>query len=158
MPKGNNFAASLPDSDITSARAAIKALQAKLAFVPQQPAELISSTTISAERLPLADLALQAAEQDPDVMRKTCNPEQLRLKIAAYRDLTALRNQLEPELQRLTNAINVLGSDILFQVNNVHEDIEKDKGETTTLGELRQKINAYYARPGGRKSGSPKPV
>ncbi|MCB2376570.1 hypothetical protein LGH70_03190 [Hymenobacter sp. BT635] len=156
MPKGNNFAANLAETDMAAARAAVNALQGKLAFVPQQPAELITSTTISAERLPLADLALQAAEQDPDVMRKSCDPEQLRAKIEAYRALTSLRNQLEPELKRLDNAINVLGSDILFMTNNVHEDIEKDKGESTTLGELRQKINAYYARPRGTAKVTPK--
>jgi hypothetical protein len=156
MPKGNNFGASLPEADLTAARAAVKTLQGKLAFVAQQPAELITSSTISAERLPLADLALQAAEQDPDVMRKSCDPAVLRSKIEAYRALAALRNQLEPELKRLDNALNVLGSDVLFLVNNIHEDIEKDKGESATLGDLRRQINAYYARPRAAAKTTPK--
>jgi hypothetical protein len=151
MPKGNQFTAALADTDVTAARTAIKALQAKMTFVPQQPESLLTSATISPERLPLADLALDAAEQAPGIMRKAADPEQLRSKIAGYRALVALRNQLAPELTRLDNALNVLGSDILYHVNNVHADIEADKGETTALGQLRQDINAYYARPGARK-------
>ncbi|PJJ53203.1 hypothetical protein [Hymenobacter chitinivorans] len=158
MPKGNNFPAVLADAELTGARAAIKALQGKLAFVPQQPESLLTSATISAERLPLADLALQAAEQAPDIMRKAADPELLRSKIEQFRALTALRNQLAPELTRLDNAVNVLGSDILFHVNNVHADIESDKGENVDLGELRQDINAYYARPAARKSNKKNPV
>ncbi|GAA3919732.1 hypothetical protein [Hymenobacter algoricola] len=158
MPKGNNFTAPITEADLTAARAAIKALQGKLAFVPQQPESLLTSATISPERLPLADLVLQAAEQAPDVLRKTTDAEQLRTKVASYRALVALRNHLGTELTRLDNALNVLGSDVFFQVNNIHEDIEKDKGETTDLGELRQQINAYYARPGARKGGGSKPA
>ncbi|WP_133256977.1 hypothetical protein [Hymenobacter edaphi] len=141
MPKGNQFTASLAAAELTAARAAVKALQGKLAFVPQQPESLLTSATISPERLPLADLALQAADA-----------ELLRAKIAGYRALVALRNQLAPELTRLDNALNVLGSDILFHVNNVHADSEAGKGETTGLGQLRQDINAYYAKPNARKA------
>ena len=158
MPTGKNFTNPAAEADLTAARTALQNLQTKLAFVPRLPQELITSATMTPERLPLADLALQAADQDPDVMRKSCDPEQLRTRLAAYRGLHALRNQLEPELKRLDNALNVLGSDILFHVNNIHEDIEKDKGESTTLGELRQQINAYYARPGARKAAKAKPA
>ncbi|MCR5888462.1 hypothetical protein LRS06_11930 [Hymenobacter sp. J193] len=157
MPKGNNFTAPLAEADLTAARTAIKALATKLAFVPQQPESLLTSATISPERLPLADLALQAADQAPEVLRKTATPDALRAKVASYRALAALRNQLAAELTRLDNALNVLGSDVFFQVNNIHEDVEKDKGETVDLGELRQQIHAYYIRPGGRKGGSSKP-
>ncbi|TGE21557.1 hypothetical protein E5K00_14840 [Hymenobacter aquaticus] len=153
MPKGNNFLAPVAETDAAAARAAIKALQGKLAFVPQQPESLLTPATISSERLPLADLALQAAEQAPNIMRKAADPELLRAKIEGYRALAVLRNMLAPELTRLDNAINVLGSDILFHVNNVHADIESDKGENVDLGELRQSINAYYAKPGNRKGG-----
>lgn len=153
MPKGNQFTAPLADTDVSAARTALKAVQAKLGFVPQQPESLLTSSTISPERLPLADLALQAAEQAPGIMRKAANPEQLRAKIADYRTLVALRGLLAPELTRLENALNVLGSDILFHINNVHADIEADKGENVDLGQLRQDINAYYAKPNARKGG-----
>jgi hypothetical protein len=158
MPKGNNFTALITEADLTAARTAARALHAKLSFVPQQPATLLTSATISAERLPLAKLALQAADQDPDVMRKTCDPDALRTKIRAFEELVALRNTVQPDVQLLDNAINVLGSDILFMTNNIHEDIEKDKGESSMLGELRPKINAYYARPNARKSARAKPA
>jgi len=156
MPKGNNFTAPITEADLTGARTAAKALHAKLSFVPQQPASLLTSATISAERLPLAKLALEAADLDPNVMRKNCDPEALRTKVEAFEKLLVLRNTIESDVQLLDNAINVLGSDVLFMTNNIHEDIEKDKGESSILGELRQKINAYYARPRGGKGGSPK--
>lgn len=161
MPKGNNFPVVLAEAELTSAHAAIKALQSKLAFVPQQSGSLLTSATISAERLPLADLALQAAEQAPGIMRKAADPELLRSKIVDFRALAGLRNQLALELDHLDNAINVLGSDILFHVNNVHADIENDKGENVDLGDLRQDINAYYAKPNagkGKKGGPDKPA
>ncbi|WP_400193153.1 hypothetical protein [Hymenobacter sp. B81] len=157
MPKGNHFTAAVAANNVTAAGQSIKDLQSALSFVPQQPVSLLTSATISPERLPLADAALQAAEQAPDVMRKSTNPEQLRAKIVAYRHLHTLRNQLQPELTRLDNALNVLGSDIIFQVNNIHEDIKKDNGETADLGELRQQVAAYYAKSNTRKTGGPKP-
>jgi hypothetical protein len=158
MPKGNNFTAPITEDDLAAARSAAKALHGKLRFVPQQPATLLTSATMSPERLPLAKLALQAADQDPDVMRKTCAPDALRAKISAFKALTMLRNSIQPDVQLLDNAINVLDSNILFMTNNIHEDIEKDKGESSVLGELRPKINAYYARPNARKSSKAKPA
>ena len=113
-------------------------------------------TGFSTERLPLAKLALQAADQDPNVMRKTCEPDALRAKIGAFEALAALRSTIQADVQLLDNALNVLGSDILFMTNNIHEDIERDKGESSILGELRQQINAYYAHPAARKSGKAK--
>ena len=150
MPKGNNFTAPLAPADFTAARTAVQGLHARLAFVPQQPESLLTSATISPERLPLADLALKAADQAPDLMRHAFDVERLRAKLATYRSLDDLRGLVTAEVKRLENALNVLGSDIRFDVDNVHEDIEKDNGETQNLGQLRKDIVAYYARPNGK--------
>ena len=158
MPKGNNFIAPLAAADFAAAHAAIDALRAKLAFVPQQPSTLLTSATISPERLPLADLAVKAAEQAPDLMRRSIDAARLRGKVAAYRALADLLGALEPEVKRLENALNVLGSDIRFDADNVHEDIEKDNGETQDLGPLRKDIAAYYAHPAARKGAKNKPA
>ena len=158
MPKGNNFTAPLAAADFAAAHTAVAALRAKLAFVPQQPSTLLTSASISPERLPLADLAVKAAEQAPDLMRRSIDAARLRAKIVAYRALTDLLGELEPEVKRLENALNVLGSDIRFDVDNVHEDIEKDNGETQDLGQLRKDIVAYYARPGAKKDAKGKPA
>lgn len=115
-------------ADFTAAHTAVAALRAKLAFVPQQPSTLLTSATISPERLPLADLAVKAAKQAPDLMRRSIDTARLRAKIVAYRALTDLLGELEPEIKRLENALNVLGSDIRFDVDNVHEDSETDNG------------------------------
>jgi hypothetical protein len=156
MPKGNNFTAPITAADLAAATAAADDLHNALAFVPKQPATLLTSATISLERLPLAKLALEAAELEPDVMRKSCKPDVLRAKIKAFEALSTLRHKMRHDEELLDNAINVLGSDILFGTNNIHEDIETDKGETGSLGELRQQINVYYARPRGGGSAGPK--
>ena len=156
MPKGTNFTAPLAPADFTAARTAVQGLHAKLAFVPQQPENLLTSASISPERLPLADLALQAADQAPDLMRRSLDAARLRTKVAAYRELATLLGTLQPEIKRLENALNVLGSDIRFDVDNIHEDIEKDNGETQDLGQLRKDIVAYYARPGAKAAAKPK--
>ena len=154
-PKGNNFTAPLAPADFAGARTAVQALHAKLAFVPQQPGNLLTSATISSERLPLADLALKAADQAPDLMRHAFDAERLRAKVASYRSLDELLSLVNAEGKRLENALNVLGSDIRFDFDNVHEDIEKDNGETQDLGQLRHDIMAYYARPGGKGGNTP---
>lgn len=156
MPKGTNFTAPLDAAGFAAARAAVQALHAALAFVPQQPENLLTTATISPERLPLADLALQAADQAPNLMRRSLDAARLRTKVAAYRELAALLGAVQPEIKRLENALNVLGSDIRFDVDNIHEDIEKDNGETQDLGPLRQAIVAYYARPGAKAAAKPK--
>lgn len=150
MPKGNNFTASPAAADFTAAHAAVEALRAKLAFVPQLPSTLLTSATISPERLPLADLAVKAAEQAPDVMRRSIDAPRLRAKIVTYRQFDDLLTEMRTEVKRVENALNVLGSDIRFDVDNVHEDIETDNGETQDLGPLRKDIMAYYARPGAK--------
>ena len=155
MPKGTNFTAPLAPADIAAARAALQALHAKLAFVPQQPGNLLTSATISPERLPLADLVLKAADQAPDVMRHAFDPERLRAKVASYRSLDELLSLVNAEVKRLENALNVLGSDIRFDVDNVHEDIEKDNGETQDLGQLRRDIMAYYAHASSKGDNTP---
>ncbi len=152
MPKGNNFTAVITEAQLTEAKAAIQNLTQKLTVVPQQPENLLTSATISAERLPLADLALQVADKEPSLLRRSADPERLRAQLALYRQLNTLQGQLQVESKRLENALNVLGSDILFAANNIHEDVETDNGETVDLGTLRQDLHAYYERPGARKS------
>ena len=84
--------------------------------------------------------------------------ETFEMNVAAYRALNNLLGALEPEIKRLENALNVLGSDIRFDVDNVHEDIETDNGETQDLGQLRKDIVAYYARPAAKKDAKNKPA
>lgn len=150
MAKGNNYPAPVTTADGQQVKTAITALKTALGFVPNLGPDVLTTASLSPERLPLADLAVQAAAEAPDMMRKSFNPATLQAKLAAYRTLLELLNQLEPVHERLRNAVNVLGGDIRFLVDNVHEDIEKDKGETQDLGQLRADIHAYYVRPGGR--------
>lgn len=157
MPKGNNYPAAVEAAKATAAAEAFKKAAEALDFIPNLGPDVKTSATITPERLPLADLAVQAATEAPDVMRKGFKLDVLQAKLVAYRVLADLLNKLEPIMKRLQNALNVLGSDIRFMVDNVHEDIEKDNGETQDLGELRTKINVYYKRPGGGGGSKPKP-
>ena len=91
-------------------------------------------------------------------MRRSLDAARLGTKVAAYRELAALLGVVQPEIKRLENALNVLGSDIRFDVDNIHEDIEKDNGETQALGPLRHDIMAYYARPGVKAAAKVKPA
>jgi hypothetical protein len=149
MPKGNNYAATVEAAKATAATAAFKKAAEALDFIPNLGPDVKTTASISPERLPLADLAVQAATEAPTVMRNSFKLDVLQAKVAAYRVLAGLLGQLEPIMKRLQNALNVLGSDIRFIVDNVHEDIERDNGETQDLGELRTKINAYYKQNKG---------
>lgn len=152
MPKGNNYTALPTEAQLAEVIAAAKALEQKLnAVVPQQPNDLLTSATITPERLPLADLALQVADKEPNIIRRATDIEQFRAKLALYRQLNSLLGDLQTKGTRLENALNVLGSDLVFAANNIHEDVEKDNGETADLGQLRQDLHAYYERPNARK-------
>lgn len=153
MPKGNNYPTAVADADITAAATALGQLKTKLAFIPKLGPDVQTTATISPERLPLADLAVKAATVGADAMRKSCDPAVLTEKIAAYRRLRTLVPDLDAIHELMHNALNVLGSDILFAVNNIHEDIEKDNGETIDLGDTRREINAYYRKGTGGNSG-----
>ena len=156
MPKGDNYPASVEAAKATAATTAIKQVGTALDFIPNLGPDVKTTASMTPERLPLADLVVQAAAEAPDMMRRSFKLDVLKAKLAAYRVLVGLLAQLEPIFQRLQNAVNVLGADIRFMVDNVHEDIEKDNGETQDLGELRTKINAYYKRSGGGGSTKPK--
>jgi hypothetical protein len=156
MAKGNNYPAAVAQAMAQQAETAIHTLESALSAVPDLGPDVLSKATITPERLPLADLALQAANLAPDVMRRSFDPARLTGKLAAYRLLLGLLNRLLLLVEKLRNALNVLGSDIIFDVNNIHEDIEKDNGETQDLGQLRGHIHAYYERPGGRKPRIPR--
>lgn len=152
MPKGNNYPAALDAADLQHAQQAAAQLEAALAFVPNLGPDVLTTATISPERLPLADKAAQVAAAAPDVMRRSFQPERLSGKLAAYRQLAALRATLAKADQKLANALNVLGSDMLFDIGNIHEDVEKDNGETVDLGSLRAELHDYYVHPGARKA------
>ena len=79
-------------------------------------------------------------------------PGRPRTKVATYRELTTLSGTLQAEIKCLENALNVLG----FDVDNIHEDIEKDNVGTQDLGQLRKYIGAYYARPGTKAAAKAK--
>lgn len=156
MPKGNNFPTVLTDAQLAEVKATAQAFTQTLsAAVPQQPETLLTSATITPERLPLADLALQVADREPKLIRRATDVAQLRAKLALYQELNTLLGELQTNGTRLENALNVLGSDILFAANNIHEDVETDNGETADLGKLRQDLHAYYERPGARKENKP---
>jgi hypothetical protein len=157
MPKGNNYPATVEAAQVQAATEAFSKAAEALNFIPNLGPDVKTTASISPERLPLADLAVRAAAAAPDVMRKSFKPEALQAKLAAYRLLVGLLGQLETLVKRLQNALNVLGGDIRFMVDNVHEDIEKDNGETQDLGELRKQIHDYYKREGNGGGSKPKP-
>lgn len=153
MPKGNNYPTATSEAaDLQHAQQAAAQLETALAFVPNFGPDVLSTATITPERLPLADKAAQVAAAAPDLMRRSFQPERLSGKLVAYRQLAALRATLAKADQKLANALNVLGSDILFDSGNIHEDVEKDNGETLDLGSLRAELHTYYTHPGARKA------
>jgi len=156
MAKGNNYPAAVDTANTTQALTAIQSLATAISFIPNLGPDVKTTASITPERLPLADLAVQAATEAPNVMRKSFSLPTLQAKLAAYRALVGLLGRIEPIYQRIRNGVNVLGSDIRFMVDNVHADIEKDNGETQDLGQLRADIHAYYERPGGRVPRKPK--
>lgn len=148
MPKGNNYPTTPGSDELQQARQAAAQLEQALAFVPNFGPDVLTSATITPERLALADKAAEVAAAAPTIMRRSLDPARLPAKLAAYRQLAALRTALARADQRLANALNVLGADMLFDIGNIHEDVEKDNGETVDLGSLRTELHDYYRRPG----------
>ena len=155
MPKGNNYPATVGPADLHTAQAAATALETALAFVPNLGPDVLTSATITPERLGLADKAAQVAAAAPEVMRRSFQPQRLTDKLAYYRQLASLRATLAKADQKLANALNVLGSDMMFDIGNIHEDVEKDNGETVDLGPLRTELHDYYTHPAARKANKP---
>lgn len=118
--------------------------------MPHFGPDVLTSATITPERLALADKAAEVAAAAPTVMRRSFDPARLPAKLAAFRQLAALRDALTLADRKLANALNVLGSDMLFDIGNIHEDVEKDNGETVQLGALRTQLHDYYRRPAAK--------
>ena len=150
MPKGNNYPAAVDAAAMQKAQKASADFKKALDFIPNMSPDLLTSATIAPERLALADKAVEAAAAAPDVMRRAFTPQRLVDKLAYYRQLNAIRQELATADTRLKNALNVLGSDMMFDIGNIHEDIEKDNGETVDLGPLRAQLHDFYTHPGAR--------
>jgi len=150
MPKGNNYPALPTAAEVAQLQQALAQLDAALAAVPSVGPDVLTTATLTPERLPLADKAAAVAAAAPTVMRRTFDAARLPAKLAGYRQLDALRATLVRAEQKLANALNVLGSDMLFDIGNIHEDVEKDNGETIDLGPLRTELHDYYRRPAAK--------
>ncbi len=148
MPKGNNYPTLPTAAEVAQLQQALGQLEAALAAVPNFGPDVLTSASLSPERLPLADKAAEVAAAAPAVMRRSHDAARLPAKLAAYRQLVALRNALGRADQKLANALNVLGADMVFDIGNIHEDVEKDNGETVDLGPLRTELHEYYRHPG----------
>lgn len=151
MPKGNNYPAAVDAAALQKAQKASADLTKSLDFIPNLGPDVLTSATITPERLPLADKAIEVALAAPDTMRRTFDPQRLIDKLAYYRALAKLRGDLATADTKLKNALNVLGSDMMFDIGHIHEDVEKDNGETIDLGPLRAQLHDYYTHPGARK-------
>ena len=148
MPKGNNYPTLPTAAEVAQAQQALAQLDTALGAVPNFGPDVLTSATLTPERLGLADKAAEVAAAAPDIMRRSFDAARLPAKLAAYRQLAALRAALGRADQKLANALNVLGADMLFDIGNIHEDVEKENGETIDLGALRTELHAYYRRPG----------
>ena len=154
MAKGNNYSAPVAAADLTAAATALGALKTKLGFIPKFGPDVITTATISPERLPMADLAVKVATTGADAMRKSCDPTALAEKIAIYRALRTLVPDIDFIHELVHNGLNVVGSDIVFVANNIHEDLEKDNGETVDLGDTRREFHEYFRRNKGGDAGT----
>ena len=155
MAYSSRYSVALPTAAQLAALAtATDATKAALAVLPQIPDDQRTTTVLTAERLPLAEKCLQAAELVPNVMRRTLDLPRLQARYDTLQALFKRRTAMEQLLARLDGAINALSADVRFDVDNIHEDVEKDNGETADLGPLRAEIHDFYERPGARK---PKP-
>ncbi|MGI4760777.1 MAG: hypothetical protein ACRYF0_08730 [Janthinobacterium lividum] len=85
MPKGDNYPAPVGPADLKTAHEAAAQLDKALAFVPNLGPDVLTSATLSPERLGLADKAAEVAAAAPDVMRRTFDPQRLTTKLAYYR-------------------------------------------------------------------------
>lgn len=157
MPKGNNYPTPPTAAEVAQLQQALGQLDAALAAVPNFGPDVLTSATIAPERLALADKAAEVAAA-PVIMRRTFDAPRLPAKLAAYRQLAAARGALARADQKLANALNVLGADMLFDIGNIHEDVEKDNGETVDLGPLRTELHEYYRRPGATAKAKAKPA
>lgn len=156
VPKGNQFSPLPTDAQLIAVESAAKATEVALGFLPHIGPDVITTATITPERLPLADACLKAADLAPSVTRKAFDRDRFAGRIGAYRRLFGIYTVVARLLTTIERALNALGADILFDCNNIHEDIEKDNNETADLGPLRQDINNYYRRPGAGKNGQGK--
>lgn len=156
MPKGNNYPTPVDAAAMQKAQKASTDFRKALDFVPNLGPDLLTSATIAPERLALADKAVEVATAAPDVLRRSLDPQRLVDKLAYYRQLNALRQDLATADTKLKNALNVLGSDMLFDLGNIHEDVEKDNGETVDLGPLRAQLHDFHTHPGARKNATAK--
>ena len=151
MPKGNKYPAIVDAASLQKAQKASTDFKIALDFIPHITPDVLTSATITESRLPLADKALEVALAAPDVMRKSFDPQNLTDKLAYYRALVKMRNDIQTADVRFKNALNALGADIMVEVSHIHTDVEKDNGETMDLGQMRTDLHAYYAHPGARK-------
>ncbi len=158
MPKGNNYPATVNAAALAQASKATADLKKALAFVPNLSTDVKSTASISPERLGLADKAIEVAAAAPEILRKALDPQRLIDKTAYYRALNGLENELNTQLTKLQNARNVLGADMMFDIGNIHEDVETDNGETVDLGPLRAELHDYYIHPKARKKGKGGPA
>ncbi|WP_210516211.1 hypothetical protein [Hymenobacter terricola] len=156
MPKGSNYPGVVDAASLQKAQKATADFKKSLDFVPNLGPDVLTSATITPERLPLADKALEVALAAPDVMRRAFDPQRLTDKLAYYRALNGLRNDLATADKKLKNALNVLGADMMFDIGHIHHDIEEDNGETVDLGPMRAQLHDYYTHDGAADTAATK--
>ena len=156
MPKGSNYPGVVDATTIQKAQKASADVKKMLDFLPDVSPDLLTSASITPERLPLADKALEVALAAPDVMRRNFDPQRLTDNLACYRALAKLRDDLKTAGEKIKNAINALGADMMFDIGHIHADVEKDNGESVDLGPLRAELHDYYTHPGARTAPAPK--
>ncbi|WP_201981703.1 hypothetical protein [Hymenobacter rubidus] len=159
MPKDTNYPAAVDAAALQKAQKASADLAESLHFIPNLEPDVLTSATIIPERLPLADKAIEVALAAPDVMRRAFDPQRLIDKLAYYRALAKLRGDLATADTKLKNALNVRGSDMMYDIGHVHEDVEKDNGETIDLGPCAPSCTTTtptYTHPGARKDAAAK--
>ena len=156
MPKGSNYPGVVDAATIQQAQKASADVKKMFGFLPNVSPDLLTSATITPERLPLADKALEVALAAPDVMRRNFDPQRLTDNLACYRALAKLREDVRTAGEKIKNAINALGADMMVDISHIHADVEKDNGESIDLGPLRTQLHDYYTHPGAHTAPAPK--
>src|SRR6185436_10750883 len=108
----NRLSISVSKADVDAITSAIKTIEEKLPFLVSLTGDEIKALPKIGNRSQgFVDRALEVAQQNPDIMPKGFNLDEMRKDIEAYRALTPIRLALVQLLEKLESTQTLIGSE-----------------------------------------------